>query len=100
MKQVFAPLRSMADKLFKNMPVVLQGFEYFKKVEKMDMEPNKMQDIGKVRQSFLEKVRRKMEHTDVATVVVCDQNVTESYFCCSLCRGGTAPYWQVALDST
>ena len=44
------------------MPVVLQGFEYFKKVEKMDMEPNKMQDIGKVRQSFLEKVLRKMEH--------------------------------------
>ena len=62
MKQVFAALRSMAGKLFKNMPVVLQGFEYFKKVEKMDMEPNKMQDIGKVRQSFLEKVLRKMEH--------------------------------------
>ena len=61
MKQVFAALRSMAGKLFKNMPVVLQGFEYFKKVEKMDTDANKMQDIGKVRQSFLEKVRRKME---------------------------------------
>ena len=62
MKELFAALRSMVDKLFKNMPVVLQGFEYFKKVEKMDMDPNKMQDIGKVQQSFLEKVRRKMEH--------------------------------------
>jgi hypothetical protein len=62
LQELFAPLRSMTAELFKTMPVVLQGFEFFKKVEKIDIDPNMMQKIDKDKQSYLKKVRRTMEH--------------------------------------
>jgi hypothetical protein len=62
LQELSAPLRSVTAELFKKMPVVLQGFEFFKKVEKIDIDPNKIQKIDKDKQSYLKKVRRWMEH--------------------------------------